>query len=373
MKIGILTLPLNINYGGVLQAYALSTVLKKQGHDTFIIEKTLPTDPWWKLNLFYIKRIFRKFVLRKKGTEIFIEKRTRKEYPIITQHFQSFITQYIPRAITKSYEEVLNDNLNAIVVGSDQIWRPKYFSGDIKDTFLAFANGWDIKRIAYAASFGTDQWEYTETQTNECKELIKKFNAVSVRESSGVGLCAKYLDIKAQQVLDPTLLLKKEDYIRLINGADTTKPKGKVYAYILDSTEPKMKLLENIKKQLHVESFSIKTTINDRNIPVENRILTSIEQWLRNFNEAEFIVTDSFHGCIFSIIFNKPFIVYGNTERGYTRFTSLLSTFELTDRLIVNPDDISDIATKPINWENVNLLLKKEQEKSFLFLDKALN
>src|SRR5690606_30541311 len=135
---------------------------------------------------------------------------------------------------------------SAVVVGSDQVWRPRY-SPNIYNFFLDFLkNNSTIKKVAYAASFGTEDWEYTEEQTREARELIKHFNAVSVRESSGVLLCDKYLNRKdAVHVLDPTLLLKAEDYNQLINK---TKKEIGLFTYVLDETKEKLDFIKQCSK-----------------------------------------------------------------------------------------------------------------------------
>src|SRR5690606_15864360 len=112
-----------------------------------------------------------------------------------------------------------NIGFDTYIVGSDQCWRPKY-SPNITNYFLDFLNDkQNVIRISYAASFGTSDWEFNEPETKMCRDLIQKFDAVSVRESSGIELCQKYLDKEAQHVLDPTMLLELDDYITKIGRA----------------------------------------------------------------------------------------------------------------------------------------------------------
>ena len=129
---------------------------------------------------------------------------------------------------TRNNENVINTvrQFDAIVVGSDQVWRPKYFKDKIENAFLDFAKSWNIKRIAYAASFGTDEWEYAPKQTKRCGELLKLFDFVSVREMSGINLCATHFDLGAKLEPDPTMLLTTEDYMRLFEVARTPKSSG---------------------------------------------------------------------------------------------------------------------------------------------------
>lgn len=364
MKIGILTLPLYNNYGGILQAYALQTVLKSMGHEACLIEKRrkmLP--PFWKMPFVYGKRIAQNMLGQ--PTPIFKEQKIYSEMSVIKQNIDQFINKYIKRRIVDAFSDIKDTDFDMIIVGSDQIWRPSYFN-NIESAYLDFTYGWNIKRMAYAASFGIDKWEYSPKQTKGCKFLLKQFDSVSVREDSGVDLCRQYLDREAQQMLDPTMLLQKRDYIQLFEKANVTSYNGKLLNYILDETPEKRELINKIAKNKGLKPYSIVSFYNDINSSFKRSIYPSIEQWLKSFYDAEFVVTDSFHGCVFSILFNKPFIAYGNETRGLTRFTSLFKTFDLSDRLITNSSTLKQFTD--IDWISVNSILidKRNEAKKFL-------
>lgn len=370
MRIGILTLPLHTNYGGILQAYALQTVLERMGHDVCLIEKRWKPVrlTLWKTPFVYGKRILRNITGH--PFPIFYEQKINRERPIIRQNTDKFIDKYIKRRLVADLSDIQEKDFDAIVVGSDQIWRPKYFP-DIENSFLYFTAGWSIRRVAYAASFGTDEWEYSPEQTAHCKDLVKEFDAVSVREKSGVDLCRDYLGVKAVHVLDPTMLMRKEDYMRLYEKANTPKSRGTLLCYILDNTSEKMALIEKIASEKHLIPFMVNAKKENSMAPLEVRIQPPLEQWLRGFHDAEFVVTDSFHACVFSILFNKPFITIGNADRGMSRFTSLLSAFGLDDRLITEHAEYS--LNTIINWEKVNSLLDDKRNLSLKFLSDNLN
>ena len=362
MRIGILTLPLHTNYGGILQAYALQTVLERMGHEVCLIEKKREVIPFslWKAPLVYGKRI----LMNAFGhpVPIFYEQKAN----IIKKNTERFIDKYIKRRIVGAFSEIREKDFDAIVVGSDQIWRPKYFK-DIEHAYLDFTKDWNIKRIAYAVSFGTDEWEYTPEQSERCGKMSNHFNAVSVREDSGMNLCHTHFGIKAQHVLDPTMLLNKEDYIRLFENANTPKCEGTLLNYILDETPEKLALIEKIAKEKNLVSFRVNSKVESREIPLQERIQPPVEQWLRGFYDAEFVVTDSFHACVFSILFNKPFIAIGNVRRGMSRFKSLLSMFGLEKRLITSSScDIEEI--EDINWSKVNAILNDKAYASIKLL-----
>ena len=145
----------------------------------------------------YIRRILKKCV--GKRSIINYEGFMRKWQPRVAANINQFINTYIHRRIV-NFDSLSDGEYDAFVVGSDQVWRPSY-NHHIKNAFLGFAENWkNVKRIAYAASFGVDNWEFTEEQTDECKKLIQKFDFVSVREDTAVNLCSEELGLLATHV-----------------------------------------------------------------------------------------------------------------------------------------------------------------------------
>lgn len=369
MRIGVLALQLRYNFGGILQAYALQKTLNKLGHKVIHIDlhRYVTLGAWYRKYPIYLKRAMRKYLFGENlivRTDVAINNATNT----ISTHTEQFINKYINRFFTKDFSNITKENFDAFIVGSDQVWRPQYFFSKIENAYLDFAKEWDVKRIAYAASFGTDEWEYNEEQTINCTSLLKKFDAVSVRESSATVLCKEKLGAKALHVLDPTMLLGKEDYIKLFKETDTVQSNGNLFCYILDESIEKDTIINSISKEKGLTPFYVNSKYNNAEAPLEERIQQPVEKWLRAFYDAEFIITDSFHACVFSIIFNKPFIVYGNKERGYARFESLLTLFELEDRLVSSPDEVNKMLQTPIDWERVNSIHKQMKEKSLSFL-----
>lgn len=294
---------------------------------------------------------------------IFCEQKIKREDPIISQNIKPFIKTHIKRRIIDDFSDVRESEYDAFVVGSDQIWRPRYFH-PIQHAYLDFTKEWKIKRMAYAVSFGTDNWEYTDKQEKECRNLVKKFDYVSVREESGIKLCNEHFGLEVEQVLDPTMLLTKDDYIQLFQSANTHKSNGSLLCYILDETPEKINLINKEAKSRHLQSFWANSKTDIR-LPLKERIQPSVEQWLRNFYEAEFVITDSFHACVFAIIFEKPFIVIGNSYRGMARFTSLLDIFKLKDRLYTN-NKVTSI--REIDWLQTASILNEKREYAYTFL-----
>ena len=371
MKIGILTLTLHTNYGGILQAYALQTVLEKMGHEVEVLNRPFtPLKTKWKE---IPKRIVKKLLGR--DLVIFSEKQYNREAPIINKVVWNFRKKYIHERIINSLHEIKEGDYDCIVVGSDQVWRPRYFKSQwnigIADAFLAFTKGWNIKRIAYAVSYGVDTWEYTKEENVLCKDVIKQFDFLSVREESGIMLTREHFDVKAIQLVDPTLLLGKDDYIKLFNKKDTPQSGGSLLVYFLDANHDKNKLVNQISKEKGLIPFSINRTAVKRTAPINKRILPSVESWLRGFYDAEFVVTDSFHACVFSIIFGKPFVVVGNKERGMTRFQSLLKMFSLEQNLISSIEEYTPGCSYQIH-EDARKQLEEYKDKSLAFLKESL-
>ncbi|MBQ9658673.1 MAG: polysaccharide pyruvyl transferase family protein, partial [Clostridia bacterium] len=336
MRIGIYTQPLRFNYGGLLQAWALQTVLEKMGHKVWILDPSPYIFlPRWKIPFSYSKRFIKK-IFGKNPNLIHIEQIRNREYDIMNSNLVSFKKRIHTKTWNK-ISDIKEKNFDVIITGSDQVWRPKYnrsYHRTIENAFLDFTKNWNIKRIAYAASFGVDEWEFDLRQTKNCSLLVKRFDAISVRENHGVKLCKKYLNVEASHVLDPTLLLDKRDYDIIINSVETHQPEGNLLCYILDEDENKTAIINTISKEKNLKPFQTNSRYDNKQEKIENRIQISVEQWLRNFRDAEFIVTDSFHACIFSLIFEKPFIVIGNPVRGLSRVSSLLEQFGLSHRLI---------------------------------------
>ena len=381
MKILVLTLPLHKNYGGILQNYSLCTILVRKGCHVESIKwsERKFSLPWYKRPLVHLKRFL-------KGEEVFYEERMKSEYPILISELTKFINKYIPYTSTVfSSPEIARNyikrkKIEAIVFGSDQIWRKEYkrrfflnqlFTKkafpSLLDYYGAFLNEMPVERIAYAASFGVDYQEYNKKESRVSNSLISKFSAVSVREDSAIELARKHYCWKKdiERVLDPTLLLQASDYDELINRADTQVPKGTLFLYILDQSERLSHILSEVINNSEFAPYRITLSEN-----ADNRIkkLPSIEQWLRNIRESKFVITDSFHGAVFSILYNRPFVALGNEKRGNARFDSLFSIFGLKDRMCYSAEDVNRCMSSDIDWSIVNQILNRERTISLQFL-----
>jgi hypothetical protein len=312
---------------------------------------------WLDWSIFVAKVIVKKLLLRQCKFPITPIAKQKKEMPL-----RRFVYKYIslskPRVARLSASMIKDNSIEAIVVGSDQVWRPMY-NYKIEDMYLSFAEHTNVPKVAYAASFGTDQWEYNPQQQQHCARLAKKFDAISVREASGVQLCEDYLGVEAKHVLDPTMLLCTDDYNKLLEGIAPIDREEFLFVYMLDATEEKLEYVASVADKLGlnlvVKSTDLGVTESD-----------SIEKFLLGFRDAKYVVTDSFHGTVFSILYNKDFVVLGNKKRGQARFASLLSLFGLENRLIDNLSNVKSI--EGVDWSNVNRKLDILRRESLDFL-----
>src|SRR5690606_150256 len=358
-KIGLITLPLLDNYGGIIQISALYHFLDSKGFETYLIDK--------KYNLSAQKVLLKKILANNPFYKIYdVRNYTHRRKHLI------YIKKFIDRIFVNKTKEVFDINqlknltkdFEAIIVGSDQVWRYEYVTRDLEVYFLNFTEK-NQKRISYAASFGVDSWVGDKESQRKVKSYLKNFDSISVREDSGVTICHDIFEVDAVHVIDPTLLVDVSFYNKIIDFEKHDK-KIEIFNYVLDQTSSKKELIEKISENLNKKIDVIDLQENIKSgIPK-----TSISEWLYHFKSADYIITDSFHGTVFSIIFNKQFIAIANKGRGVTRFVSLLKQLGLESRLIFEDDfqDIDQMISQKIDYSVVNSKLQDLKKKSSDFL-----
>lgn len=359
-KIGILTLPTWSNYGGILQTYALVYTLRKLGYDAWYIYRRWNSE---QTTLFHKtkKIIYHSCIARK--FDCFVQKYIVPQTPIIDSR--------------QKMNQIRNRGFDAYVVGSDQVWRIKDVRGADYNYFLDFAQDDNVQRISYAASFGVDYWDDNQDASKsieEVKPLLEKFDAISVREDSGIKVCMDCFGLSAVNVLDPTLLVEKKEYIA--NFKLKNAPKKYIAVYILDMTPEKAEMVSKVSKALKLPVKYIDKPIRMlRFVPasITEMVKPGVKSWMQSILNAQFVLTDSFHGMAYSINFEKQFLVIGNKRRGLTRFTSLLSQLNLMDRLIVDTSfyKAGMLETK-IDFSKVQPLKQKLQKISIDFIVKHI-
>ena len=336
MKVGILTFHDAHNYGAVLQAYALKKYIQKLGYEVKIINyhhETIPDG--------YPKEDN--------------EKRWEK--------FNKFIKTLIDneeKVYTKE-EDLEQLDIDFWICGSDQIWNTEITKGFNRGFFLDFkTNG---KKISYAVSMGIP--ELPKEYEKKFKESLEKLDEISVREESLKQYAEKFIDKKIEITLDPTLLLDVSDYENLL----VENSYGEyVLIYALGPDERLTKIAKKIAKEKKVEIIELNDKAK-KDYFCKQISDASPEEFLSLIKNAKAVITNSFHGTIFSIIFKKEFYTITRLNRN-SRMENILKIVGMEDRLI---DDISDLEkVKEQNYEKAYMRLNKEKQKSKDFLKNAL-
>lgn len=371
-RIGVVTLPFNNNYGGYLQAFALVSVLKSFGCEVEVINRRHNR----KSLLWFVKKLSKnvaKMLLGRKPQ--FIVPNPEKEILFKGRLMSSFVEKHIPCSkplfSSEEMETYCRGRYDVCVAGSDQLWRPDYVP-EIENYFFSFIDDSVIKLVSYAASFGIENPSYSEYQRKICGELFAKFSSVSLRENSGFDVIKNmgWLARKNPRiVMDPTMLLRKEDYLHLIDS-EVQRGSQNVLCYVLDYKSQFATLVDKVVKETKLSPNFIMDPIR---WTYDFYVLPSIEKWLSAFEETSFVVTDSFHGTVFSILFNKPFIVCVNKGRGQDRFYTLLGHFGLLDRIASTENDVCEILKQNIDWTCVNKILEEKRTESLRYLKDALD
>ena len=355
MRIALLNLPFDNNYGGNLQRYALSKVLQSLGHDiTYLFVKFDVKNPPFYFQVYKSFTYLLRSVVGKRNWDWKSVVTPSLLYKQKCKLANTFIDRYLCR--TEPIYDVKDlskyVDFDVFLVGSDQVWRKTIAKNYLPTMFFDYLPD-KIKRVAYSVSLGSDKNELTEEEIVFLGRLYSKFSAVSVREQSALDLFRLYhwKSPYAVCTLDPTLLLDRQDYIDLVEAADTFPSDGNMFCYILDPSKEKKEYIEIIKNKNKLKPYYF---------GINTKHSLSIEQWLRSFLDAQFVVTDSFHGFVFSIVFNKPFYLFRNDFRGNARFESLSNLLGV---------DLNSVGQ---DWVHINEMRAKEIEKSIDFLRKSL-
>lgn len=362
----IITLTGYFNYGNILQRYALQKFLKNSGynfvsytnfHNNTQSVYTVGKKKHLKTPLRFVKRFmnYQKPYWRvPKIDEIYPE--THRNINLI-----NFANKNI---WLKEFDA--NDKYDTYIVGSDQVWRDWWGNREILGYyFLNFLKGRKTKRIAYAASFGNDNIKNVmiKDDIEYVSPYISGFDGISVREESGVGLIRDTWGVDgAVAVVDPTLLLDVGEYSRLIENSVVKYQKTQpIFSYVLGETP---EIIDFIRKVQGVRKQAVNKIRAHGG--TENDILPPVELWLKGFRDAELVITNSFHGMMFSIINNTDFIIIGRDAGGLARIKDFLSEYGLEDRFVeeANMNKYNLAKLKPIDWKKVNNTLKKNRSKS---------
>lgn len=266
----------------------------------------------------------------------------------------------------------LLNSFDAFVVGSDQIWRPEMMN--VASNLMSFLEPWDRRpRVAYAGSFGTSITKAWHPHlVAETAALARRLTAVSVREDSGVELCRVMWGIDASRQTDPTMLIDREDYQTI---AGHVLPGGLV-TYILDQTDAIQDLVDGLGRGLGADAVELYPRLprsyKEFSTAPDKYLRPRVQDWLAAISRADHVLTDSYHGTVFSILFNRPFLAVVNTRRGAARFETLLRTYGLEDRVAKFDGHDVERMDAPIPWGSVNERIAIERARGLGFLACAL-
>ena len=319
------------NYGANMTAFALQRVLEKLGFDAELVNNRIDLDAKAYKNTSVVK-FFKKYLK---------------------------INSDKPSAVN-----LLNDSSQIFIAGSDQIFRPRYTDDKMQEYLLDFVKP-EFKKLAFAASFGLNKTKFLEETPEDViakmRLSLRSFDFVSVREKSGVEICRDVFGIDAQWVIDPVFILDKSCYEDLIKNS-TVDYTGKLVSYVLDKPEGYSNACQYLSDKYNSECVEL----SDSGLPVEN--------WLAAIKNCKILLTDSFHGVCFAIIFNKPFICLSNKTRGGARFESIFEMLGIKDESIQSYDEIlRKNCIFNVDYECVNEKIAREAEKGIEVLKTALN
>lgn len=315
------------NYGAILTSYAIQQYFRRKGLDYRILN-------------FNPERKKKRYA--KSFTKTFAEK-----HLILTDEIKS-----------KKELKKLNALTDTFVVGSDQVFRDFHIRRNSDLSMLTYTD-FDKKRVAFSASFGVGENRANELQIPHIKRFLKRFDAISVREDSGVDICKETFNVNAEHIIDPVFLVDKTCFTDLCDEK-FTKYKDKLIYYILDVTEDNKKYIDKMAQELNTEAINI----------TEGNI--SVEEFLTAILTCKYFITDSFHGTCFALIFHKNFICIKNEERGNARFDSLTNTFNISNCFVNGLTNMTSSNLASLNYDKdfYDKKVLEEQQKSETWFNK---
>lgn len=352
--IGVIGLWYGFNYGSMLTYYALNRALENMGFSVLMIDNPLPANE---------------------------EARKQKTHPY------AFARQYYRISAHRSIAQLkeLNSVCDSFIVGSDQLWNYNLSKSYGQTYFLHFADD-AHKKISYASSFGRNEYSGPEGARVQTAQNLQRFDAVSVREEGAADLCRNIFGVEAATVMDPVFLCEQSDYDVLLKDSGLDIEEDYILAYILNATPEKGKMLQQIAEQtgrkvyLILDLSPLRRADNERGISLEDgwnvELLQNIEvrEWLYYMKHAQGIVTDSFHGTCFSIIFHRKFISMLNEGRGGDRFKEILGKTGLMNHLFDSEEAVlqSKELFEEIDYTSVDEQIQELAVQSRKWLMEAL-
>lgn len=365
-KIGIVTFHSAHNYGAMLQVYSLQYVIKSLNYDVEVINyRNKEIDDQYKV--FNINKNNIKSIVKSILTSIVFYPKNKKRYKV----FDKFMSDKLN--LSKKYMNIdqLKKNppkYDVYITGSDQVWNYGIV-GELSDAYTLNFGDKDIKRISYAASIG--DVNLVSEYNLEYKNKLKSLNYISVREETAKQSLAKIIDRPIEVVLDPTLLLEKEDWDNVLEIQ--TKGHGKyILAYVVEYNEEYVKIVNYLSRVTGLKVIYFEKRNKNYDNVYKSAYTEGPFEFVNLIRNAEYIVATSFHATVFSIIFEKKFFVVPHVKTG-DRVTNLLQKLNISDRAVYDINNFMSLDFKSdLCYEDVKSLLKKEKEKSISWIMEVL-
>lgn len=367
MRIGIITISEHNNYGNRLQNYALQKFLLNYAENVDTI--------WWCKDNYLLNKKFSiktaiKYLLNYKETRLYINNKYIKDC-IREYNIKKFSDKYISIKYDYTINKDLSNKYDFFIVGSDQVWNTNFWMewdslvNTINAVFLKFLS--KEKRVAYAASIAIP--EIPKDKEKIFKDGLNEMKAISVREKTGADLVKNLTGREVPVVVDPTILLSKEEWQKIEMVPEWYNGEKYILTYFLGNPSP---IIKNIAKK---NNWKIYNLMDKDNFDLYT---SRVEEFVYLINHAQLVVTDSFHASVFSILMNTSFLVVNRQQKGVADMTSRIDTlmelFGYQDRYIVNGKcDLSDEEILYMDFSNVKSIQEREIERSTEYMKEALN
>ena len=337
-KVNLLTIHWGRSYGAVMQTYATSKLLEKNGHDVTVVNNIHPKE----------KQFYKRF---------------RSLYYLFQDfQFYCFKHRFFPKLTCKMYGLVPSKlpSSDYIVIGSDQVWNKSITSPMDLAYYVDFSQ--DVKKVSLASSFGKSEWLEDGEYTQKVKTYLSKFDAISVREDTGKEILRKVFGLDSTVLIDPTLAYADFDDLLL-----NKKEKKQIYTFLFSNKQETKDIVAAISEDLGLPIF--------KHSKLSYYLNNGPRRWLTNIRNSSYVITDSFHGLAFSLVFQKDFFVLCADEKKFTRLKSLLDLLGLQNRYIESLKDYEQRKTmlfESVDYSTVNAKLRVEQDKYNSFIQSKI-
>ena len=388
MRIGVVTYwNSSDNYGQQLQCWAMQRILKRLGHNPFLIRYSRQW-PWsftscfkWILSRKTISRIVRKSLKshRENANQSSLKDKLYFYSYDILRDFETFRREHIVTSdrIWKSIDDLRKHPplADCYLAGSDQVWHDSLMESDAEGMYLAFGDA-EIRRVSYAASIGRD---IPSLELDRFTELVKAFNHVSVRERDASKLCER-IGIHAQVVLDPTFLITEHDIEQLRIKSREAYSQSYMFCYFLNVKEFQELHWSDVQSYLKNRKLGIDIVYSSGYEPAKRLVkdiepsFPTVQEWVAKIANSTCVYTTSYHGLVFALLFHKPFVVLPLMSHPFAndRMMTLLDALGLSSRMLQFHSDFAQIMDSIIDWNSVDLRLDELRQDSISFLKTAL-